>query len=137
MAASLYFFSFIILVTLLILNLFVAVILTTTEEITKIVDLSVNRYDLYKIKRAWRDLDHDGDGYLDFKKFWRFSSQIALIFNVKEEDLLDITNKKNFLKALQLPVYEDPKKGMFCYEYHDVVIALAKVALMLKYEVQK
>ena len=119
------------------MNLFVAVILTTTEEITKIVDLSVNRYDLYKIKRAWRDLDNDGDGYLDFKKFWRFSSQIALIFNVKEEDLLDITNKKNFLKALQLPVYEDPKKRMFCYEYHDVVISLAKVALMLKYEVQK
>lgn len=136
-AGPVYFFSFIVIVTILILNLFVAVILTTTEEITKIEDLSISRYNLYQIKKAWRDIDHEGIGYLDFKKFWRFSSKIALIFNVKEEDLLDISNKKDFLKALNLPVYENAKNKMFYYEYHEVVISLAKVALMLKYEILK
>ena len=126
-----------VLVFLLILNLFVATILTTTEEITKIEELSINRYQLYKIKNLWKEFDPQGTGYLDYKQFWRFSSRISLIFGVPTEDLLDISNKKNFLKALQLPVYENKETKVFTYKYHDVVIALAKVSVMFKYNVQK
>ena len=123
--------------TLIILNLFVATILTTTEELTKIEELSVNRYQLFKIKKLWKEFDLEGRGFLNFKKFWKFSSKIALIFNVRPDDLLDIKNKKNFLEALQLPVYENSFDHIFCYKFHDVVIALAKVSVMLKYEVHK
>ena len=135
--AHLYFFSFIILVTLIILNLFVAMILTATEEITKIEELSINRYQLYNIKNVWRELDPEGCGFLDYKLFWRFTSKIAIIFGVKPEDLLDVSNKKNFLKALQLPVYEHVENKLFSYKYHDAVVALAKVAVMLKFQVHK
>lgn len=135
--AFLYFFSFIVVVTLLILNLFVATILTATEEITKIEELSINRYQLNGIKHLWKEFDPKGSGYLDYKNFWRFSSKIAIIFGVKREDLLDISNRKNFLKVLELPVYENQETKIFSYKFHDVVIALAKVSVMLKYDVNK
>lgn len=135
--AYIYYFSFVVVVTLLILNLFVATVLTTTEELTKIEELSVNRYQLYRIRNLWKEFDHEGVGYLNYKKFWRFASKIAIIFNCHPDDLLDIKNKKNFLQALQLPVYENPTSKMFCYKFHDVVIALAKVSVMLKFGVQK
>jgi len=108
-------------------------ILTTTEEIKKIEELSVNRYQLYKIRNLWKEFDQDGTGFIDFKKFWQFASRIALIFDVKPDDLLNVSNKKNFLKALHLPVYENKESSVFCYKFYDVVITLAKVSVILKY----
>ena len=122
-----------ILVSLLILNLFVAMILTTTEEIAKIEELSVNSYQLFEIRTLWKQFDKDGTGFIDYKQFWQFASKIALIFNVNPNELLDVGNKKKFLKSLQLPVYENGQTRIFCYKFYDVVISLAKVSVILKY----
>ena len=122
-----------ILVSLLILNLFVAMILTTTEEIAKIEELSVNSYQLFEIRTLWKQFDKDGTGFIDYKQFWQFASKIALIFNVNPNELLDVGNKKKFLKSLQLPVYENGETRIFCYKFYDVVISLAKVSVILKY----
>lgn len=52
------------------------------------------------------EYDKDGQGFINYKDFWQFSSRISIIYGVKQEDLLDINHKKDFLKVLQIPIYE-------------------------------
>lgn len=35
------------------------------------------------IKNLWYEFDEDGDGFITFSNFWRFSSRISIIYGVK------------------------------------------------------
>ncbi len=37
---------------------------------------------------------------------------------------------------LKIKVYTNLKKNIFCYKFHDVIIALTKLSFMLTYEVK-
>lgn len=130
-----YFYSFTVIVTLIFLNLFVAVLLTATQEIKKIEELSITRYQLREIQSLWKEFDSNGNGFIDYKSFWRFISKAVIILGVNSEYLLDIKNKKKIMQILCLPVYENKFSNIFCYKFHDVIITLAKVAVILKYKV--
>ena len=136
-SSYLYFYSFTILVTMIFLNLFVAVLLSATQEIRKIEEMSISRYQLGKIKILWKEFDPNGSGYIDYKQFWRFISEAMIRLGVNSNFLLDIKNKKKIMKALCLSVYENKSSRIFCYKFHDVIIILAKIAVMIKYKVKK
>lgn len=131
----LYFLSFHFIYSLIIFNLFIAIIITAFDEESKALKNAVSRYQLKDINNLWKKYDSEGTGYMNYKDFWRFSSEIALIFGVSQEELLDINNRKNFLKNLKIPIYENPKEKIYCYKFHDVIIELCKVSVMLKYGV--
>lgn len=42
---------------------------------------------------------------MTFSDFWRFTSRISIIYGVKQEDLLDVNHKRDFLKVLKIPLY--------------------------------
>ena len=130
-----YWYSYIIMMTLLIQNLFVAMLLSASQEVTKIEESAINRYQLLDIKRLWKEFDSEGTGFISYKDFWTFASKIALIFGLSQGELLNVNNKKNFLKALDLPVYENLKRTIYCYKFHDVLITLSKMSVILKYGV--
>ena len=50
--------------------------------------------------------------------------------------MLDPANKKNFLRALNIPLYED-KDGLIGYLFHDVILTLTKISVELKYGVKE
>ena len=54
-------------------------------------------YCTYNIKEVWQNYDPDGIGFINYKDFWRFASELAMVYGVKKEDLLDVYHKKNFL----------------------------------------
>lgn len=110
-------------------------LLAAAEEIVRIEKSSIGRYQLDKIKDLWLEYDPDGHGYISYKDFWKFSSQIAIIFGVDQGDLLSVENRTNFLKILEIPVFENVADKIFCYKFHDVVVKLAKVSIILKYGV--
>jgi len=56
---------------------------------------------------------------------------------VESEELLDISNKNKFLKTLDIPIFEDPVNRIFCYKFHDVVRALSKISVQIKYGITK
>jgi len=47
--------------------------------------------------------------------------------------LLDVNNKKNFLKVLDIPIYESEEIKLFGYKFHDVIMKLTRVSLFIKY----
>ena len=98
---------------------------------------AVSRYQLWDIKKKWFEYDPEGLGYINYKDFWKFSSEVALIFVVPDEDLRDLNSKKNFLKILKIPIYLNKKENIFCYKFHDVIVELSKFAVALKYGVIK
>jgi len=130
-------FSF-YLIILLILNLLVGIIINISGSIKKNEESSINIYQLTDIKRLWAEYDPNGTGYMDYKHFWVFSSRIAIILGVKIQELLDINTKKKFLKLLNLPIYENVRNNnIFCFKFHEVVLSLSKVAVMIKFEITK
>ena len=135
--AYLYFFLFHLTFSLIFFNLFIAAIITAYDEEAKAQKNAVSRYQLDDIKKKWKVFDPDAQGFLNYKDFWQFSSQIALVLGVKSEELLDINNKKDFLKILKIPIYENLNHKIYCYKFHDVIIALCKMSVILRYGVTK
>ncbi len=78
-----------------------------------------------------------GEGCINYKDFWKLSSEIAIIFGVDQSDLLDVNNKKNFLKVLNIAIYENKVTNILCYKFHDVIISLTKISVTLKYGATK
>jgi len=128
-----FFFSF-YLIILLIFNLLVGIMINVSGSLRKHEESSINIYQLDDIKNLWAEYDPKGCGYIDYKVFWLFSSRIALILGVKIKDLLDFETRKRFLKLLNLKIYEDVKnKNIFCLNFHDVVLSLSRIAVLMKF----
>ncbi len=108
-------------------------LMSASEELAKIEEIAVQRYQLNDIKLLWREYDPKGLGFITYKDFWTFSSQIALKFGVDIEDLREIENKIEFLRALNLPVYSNQDNQIFCYKFHDVILSLSRMSVTLKY----
>lgn len=127
-----YFFSFYIII-LVVLNLLVGVMINISGSIKKHEESSVNIYQLHDIRKLWAEYDPKGYGYIDYKDFWLFSSRIALILGVKLKDLLDFKFRKQFLKVLNLKIYEDVKNNnIFCLNFYEVVLKLSRMSVVMK-----
>ena len=132
-----YFFFFHLIFSLIIFNIFIAFIVSAYDNEAKALKTAVSRYQLFDIKDKWYEFDSEGLGYINYKNFWKFSSEVALIFGVPAEDMKDLKSKKNFMKLLKIPIYLNKKENIFCYKFHDVIIELSKFAVALKYGVIK
>ncbi|EGR33537.1 hypothetical protein IMG5_049970 [Ichthyophthirius multifiliis] len=130
----LYIFSFHFFTSLIVLNLFIAIILDSMMT----QDKANSTFQLLKIKNLWRKYDRKGYGFINFVDFWQFTSKIALIYGVRKDELVKIENKKSFLKFLDIPIYaqinEDGTK-IFGIRFHDVVIRFTQISLLLKHGV--
>jgi len=132
-----FFYSFFIII-LLIMNLLVGIMINVSGNIKKYQERAISLYQLQDIAKLWEEFDNEGWGYMNYKDFWKFSSKIAIILGLKNEEFLDYKSKKLFLKILNLPVYEfSGHNHMFCFEFHDVVLALSKIAVIIKLNLSK
>ncbi|EAR86385.2 cation channel family protein (macronuclear) [Tetrahymena thermophila SB210] len=127
-----YFFSFHLFVSVIILNLFIAVLL----ELIIGQNTAMSKYQLSKIKELWSEYDKQGYGFINYEDFWEFSFRIAMLYGVDEADISNPVQKKNFLKFLQLPLYTHTNKegkSYFGFRFHDVVIQMTQVSLFLRF----
>ena len=136
-SAYAFFFFFHLLFTLIIFNIFIAFIISAYDNEAKALKTAISRYQLFDIKDKWHEYDSAGLGYISYKDFWKFSTEVALIYGVTPEEMNDLKSKKNFLKILKIPIYLNKKQNIFCYKFHDVIIELSKFVVALKYGVIK
>ncbi|CAD8086353.1 unnamed protein product [Paramecium sonneborni] len=130
-----FFISFILVFSLMILNLLVANIIGAYEQYHKSEQSAISKYQLLDVMEQWAQFDENGEGFISYKLFWRLSSQIAIIFGLEQSDLLDVNNKKKFLKALKIPIYELVDSNVLCYRFHDVIVSLTRISVTIKYGV--
>ena len=96
------------------MNLLVGIMINVSGNLKKHQERAVNIYQLEDIAKLWSEFDPEGSGYMNYKDFWKFSSQIAIILGVKSNEFLDHNSKKLFLKMLGIQVYEyEGKNNMF------------------------
>ena len=128
-----YFFSLVLIVALLILNLFVPIMIHFSEEVTMKEMAAVNIYQISKIKLLWMEFDPKALGYINYKDFSRFFKKTALTLGVSYWDFLMPLNRSNFLKMLDIPLYINKTDNVLCYRFHDVLLTLAQLSVFLNY----
>lgn len=134
-----FFYSFCI-VILLILNLLVGTMINASSTLKKFEEKAVNFYQLDNVNDLWTEFDTKGCGFMNYKDFWKFSSKIALILELKGkgEEVLNMDIKKKLLKLMNIPVFEySEENNMFCFYFYDVILALCKLALLIKRDVNE
>lgn len=66
----------------MILNLFIASVLGAYEEHVKAEESAISKYQLTDVLNLWSKYDPRGLGVINYKLFWKLSSEIAIIFGV-------------------------------------------------------
>lgn len=135
--AYLYFFAFNTCIVL-VLNLMIGIILNISEKIKKNEESAINLYQLYDMIHLWSLYDPDGTGYISFKDFWKFASQISIVLGVNQKENMTLEKKIVFLKLLKLPIYENLNKNkVFCFYFRDVLLKLSQIVVIIKLNVPK
>jgi len=104
-----------------------------SEEVTIKEMAAVNIYQISEIKLLWMEFDPKGQGYINYKDFSRFFKKSALTLGVSHVDFLMPSNRSNFLKMLDLPLYINKNDKVLCYRFHDVLLTLAQLSVFLNY----
>ena len=107
--------------------------MNTYDEIMKAENSAVNVYQLKEILDLWKEFDPEGSGFITYRDFNRFFKKIAIQLGVNAEDFMDVKNRRDFLKLLNLPLYENTELKIFCYRFHDVVLSLVQTAVLFNY----
>ena len=50
---------------------------------------------------------------------------------------METENKKSMMDAMKIPLYESKNERLFCYKFHDVIINLTKLSIMIKFGKKK
>ncbi|CDW83245.1 voltage-gated ion channel superfamily [Stylonychia lemnae] len=133
-AAYAYFLSFQIIVTIIFLNLFVAVILQGFSTSTDEEVLEVYKKQIEAFKKVWVKYDPNGTGYI------KINDMNDLIDDVEEEtDIItvvihkDFSRRRFFISSLQAPCY----KNFSMYYFQDILSCLQKRYLQHRYVIEE
>ena len=87
-------------------NLLVAVILTLTAKSLNLEEQATGRYKLDNLIKLWARYDPQGRGFINYKIFFQFSMAMAVECGINKQQFLDLRKKKMFMRILNIPVYE-------------------------------
>jgi hypothetical protein len=120
-----YFFcmSFILFVTLIFLNLFIAIILQGFADINDKENLFLNDTSVEHFSRKWSYYDPEGEGFIKIEDlpllFYKIGPPLG--FDAGKFQTRKLQNE--FISLLKLPTYKTFK----CYYFYDVLTSLAKI----------
>lgn len=66
-------------------------------------------------------------GVVQYKQFWRLTSEIAILLGISKKKLIKRKNK--FFEELDLQIYQCEHSPMLCYRFHDVITRFSKIKL--------
>ncbi|KRX08462.1 hypothetical protein PPERSA_12943 [Pseudocohnilembus persalinus] len=127
----LYFITFQIIFSMIVLNLFVAVILEGFDKITKDEESTLKPYQVQQFVEEWLRLDPSGSGFIPCKYFKQFMEHIEMGFKGNED--INSQFEKNIKIAhlhLQIYVPKPPQPHIPSYNFQETLIALAKAQLV-------
>jgi hypothetical protein len=120
--AIIYMDSFILLVRLIFLNLFIAIILDSFGDVTDQEARLLNSDMVERILESWANFDSNATGFIKVTDFEAFMRELRRPIGWDEEDALTIEDRNKFIHELNLPIYNEMRD----YQFTDVGLALCK-----------
>jgi hypothetical protein len=126
----LYFYSYLLVVKLVFLNLFVAVILDGFDVVSLQESRTLNSDVLERVREAWGDFDPQASGFIKIRDFEQFMRGLGEPIGWGELVGRNEEERAKLTALLNLPIYNDFQD----YQYVDVALALCR-SLLIKDEV--
>lgn len=127
----LFFFSFHIIYSMIMLSSLLANIFNSYCEVKKQEEITVNEFQLERVLEEWTNFDPEASGFLPYHHFWRFMSKIHFIYGLSGEKVVSIEDKSEFLSLLNIPIYQ--VNGTLSFEFYETVEGLIRMMLSKKY----
>eukprot|EP00347_Sterkiella_histriomuscorum_P021532 403333648 len=126
-----FFMSFTMLVTMIFLNLFIAIILESFENVNQQEDLKIQDADLDIFQKSWLTYDTKGTGFIPIHKFENLMldliKQKSALIREGSNLVNDFVARRHFIEELELPTY----MKMNYFNYQDILQSLSKAALQI------
>lgn len=110
----LFFLSFHIFYSLLLMSTLMAVIVDSYCEVKKEESAPITKLVLERVRSAWSQIDPEATGYIPYREFWMFTAKLLEIYVGKDnkkkaqESLSELyAGREDLLKSLQIPIYEN------------------------------
>jgi len=136
-AAMLFFISFMLVVSFIFLNLFIAIILQGFGRTSEEDSSRINEEQIQTFQRLWLEFDPNGTGFIRIPQF----DDLLIRLIEKKSNLLrypdilkdDSQQRQLFMSELELPTYNTFRD----FYFWDVLIALSKAVFSLDHEKPK
>ena len=114
--------TYTIIVSLAVLNLFVAIILQNFEDLHNKDNFLINEKSMNHLRNCWADFDPDATYFIDIVDFLSFLSKLGPPLGYTVEDNSTFKSQCDFLKKLEICTYGN----MRFFYYYDVIISLTE-----------
>lgn len=134
----LYFVLFTLIVSIIFLNLFVAVILNGFTSSNEEEGISKFKEKIDKVKKVWQEYDPEATGFIYVHQFEEPLYKVEDLANTPDDPFITVPlagnpkNTKLFISHLQVPTYHRFQK----YYFQDIISMLCKKYLQSKFYIE-
>jgi Ion transport protein len=122
--AGLFFIVFQVIFTLILLNLFIAIILQAFDESSKTEKAKIRNSDYDAFKALWKEYDPDGTSFLNVADIDKF--MIRLNPPLGDKKFIIKAERMKFILRADFQLYTLPGKEGYYYQFNDILLQLAK-----------
>eukprot|EP01022_Parablepharisma_sp_SALTPOND_P017475 TRINITY_DN27_c0_g2_i1.p2 TRINITY_DN27_c0_g2~~TRINITY_DN27_c0_g2_i1.p2 ORF type:complete len:498 (-),score=73.78 TRINITY_DN27_c0_g2_i1:69-1562(-) len=124
-----YFILVVLILPFMFLNLFIAIVVATIMEITKLSESVLSDEKLGKFLDVWKKYDPDAIGFVEYSKMWNIIVDLGEPLGASEKDMYGRYYSAITLWMLQLKIYCYEKDNGHYLAFYDVLEALVKRTL--------
>ena len=127
-----YFISFQLIFTMILLNLFIAVILKAFEETSKSESFMIPDHNIDQFVERWKKKDHEGKGFMPIEAIEDFFTALEPALGWKGK-VMSRADKFYFLNMLNLPMYRFAGTNQKYYYFYDIALMTARKVIAENY----
>ncbi len=79
-----FFLSFLITYSFILLSTLLAVIVDAYSEVRREEESMVNKFQLEEVQKEWENYDPEATGYISYRDFWMFTAKLVKIYKVNK-----------------------------------------------------
>jgi len=135
--ARIYFFAFMIVVSLIFLNLFIAIVVDTFIGQAAAFSLPIKQNDIDEFIEIWRKYDPEATGYIPWRDIDAFirdlNTEQADFFKINRDEISNYIKRRAFIMNMEIPIYDGFKHFMF----YDIIQLVCRHASQMKFYSEK
>ena len=124
--APIFFILLELIVAFVFLNLFIAIIVGSMGEITRLSESVLNDEKLEKFQNTWRKYDPEANGYIEYSRLRSFLSDLGKPLGASEAKMTSQYYSAITMWMMELGIYHYPIDNLNYIEFYDVLEALVK-----------